>query len=111
MADQKIPILMNLLAALLGAFGQYFYKVGAQKSSLVSVGIGVALFVGVMALFVLAYRFGGKISVVYPFYATTFVWGALIGVLLEKEPWSNWNLAGLLLILGGLTVIASQVRS
>ncbi len=111
MADQKIPILLNLLAAFLGAFGQYFYKTGAQKSQMGSIAIGVALFVGVMALFVLAYRYGGKISVVYPFYATTFVWGALIGVFLEKEPWSNWNLAGLFLILGGLTLIASQVKS
>jgi multidrug transporter EmrE-like cation transporter len=111
MADQKLPILLNLIAALLGALGQYFYKTGAQKSQMGSIAIGVVLFVGVMALFVLAYRFGGKISVVYPFYATTFVWGALIGVFLEKEPWSNWNLAGLALILGGLTLIASQVRS
>jgi multidrug transporter EmrE-like cation transporter len=111
MADQKLPILLNLLAAFLGALGQYFYKIGAQKSQLGSIAIGVALFVGVMALFVLAYRFGGRISVVYPFYATTFVWGAVIGVFLEKEPWSNWNLAGLILILGGLTLIASQVKS
>ena len=111
MTDQKVPILLNLLAAFLGAFGQYFYKTGAQKSQMGSIAIGVALFVGVMALFVLAYRYGGKISVVYPFYATTFVWGALIGVFLEKEPWSNWNLAGLFLILGGLTLIASQVKS
>lgn len=110
MATQKIPILLNLLAALLGAFGQYFYKNGAQKSDFVAVGIGVLLFIGVMGLFVVAYRLGGRISVVYPFYATTFLWGAWIGSYLEQEPWSNWNYLGLCLILAGLGVIASQVK-
>lgn len=110
MADQKIPILLNLLAALFGAGGQYYYKLGAQKSQLLPILVGVVLFCAVMALFVFAYRLGGKISIVYPFYATTFIWGALIGVFVEKEPFSQWHLAGLLLILGGLTLIASQVK-
>lgn len=110
MTSQKIPIILNLIAALLGAFGQYFYKNGAQKSNYIDVGIGVLLFIGVMGLFVLAYRLGGRISVVYPFYATTFIWGAWIGSYLEKEPWSNWNYLGLGLILAGLSVIATQVK-
>jgi multidrug transporter EmrE-like cation transporter len=111
MAEQKIPILLNVLAAFLGAFGQYFYKIGAQKSNIPAILLGVLLFCGVMALFVLAYRLGGRISVVYPFYATTFVWGALIGLWLEKEPWSHWNFLGLGLLLAGLVVIAAQVKA
>ena len=111
MMEQKIPILLNLLAAVFGAFGQYFYKNGAQKSDLLSIGIGVLLFIGVMALFVVAYKLGGKISVVYPFYATTFIWGAWIGSYFENEPWTHWNFLGLGLILLGLTVIASQVKN
>ena len=111
MSGQTIPIVLNLIAALLGAFGQYFYKIGAQKSSLTAIGIGVVMFIGVMGLFVLAYRQGGRISIVYPFYATTFLWGALIGVFLEREPWSNWYLLGLALILAGLAVIAAHVRT
>ncbi len=110
MLEQKWPIFLNLVAALFGAFGQYFYKIGAQKSDLVSILIGVVLFIGVMALFVFAYRLGGKISVVYPFYATTFIWGALIGYYFEKEPLNQWMLVGLALILVGLTLIATQVR-
>lgn len=110
MLDQKYPILLNLVAALFGAFGQYFYKTGAQKSDLVQISIGVLLFIGVMGLFVVAYKLGGKISIVYPFYATIFVWGAWIGRYLEKEPWSNWNYLGLGLILAGLTVIATHAK-
>jgi drug/metabolite transporter (DMT)-like permease len=110
MMDQKWPILLNLVAALFGAFGQYFYKIGAQKSDFVSIAVGMFLFIGVMALFVFAYRLGGKISVVYPFYATTFIWGAMIGVYLEKEPMNNWMYVGLAFLLVGLTIMAAQVR-
>ena len=111
MPGQTVPIVLNLVAALLGAFGQYFYKIGAQRSSLAAIAVGVVMFIGVMGLFVLAYRQGGRISIVYPFYATTFLWGALIGVWLEREPWSNWYLLGLGLILAGLAVMAAHVRT
>ena len=109
--SQKIPILLNILAAVLGALGQYFYKIGAQKSSLWAIAAGVLMFIGVMGLFVLAYKWGGRISVVYPFYATTFIWGTLIGIWLEKEPWSPWYLVGLIMILGGLAVTAAHVKA
>lgn len=115
MSDQKIPILLNCLAAVLGAFGQYFYKKG---SALLSERIlnwplllGVFLFCGVMVLFVIAYKLGGKISIVYPFYATTFIWGALIGVFLEKEELRTPYYFGLALVFVGLTVIATQAST
>lgn len=112
MSDQKIPILLNLLAALLGAFGQYYYKKGGQI--LASTGkflnlptiVGILLFCGVMALFVVGYKLGGKISVVYPFYATTFIWGYLIGVFFEKEGFSAIGSAGLVLVVAGVSLMA-----
>ncbi len=111
MSPQTIPILLNLVAAVAGAFGQFFYKKGSQKiaqgfylnSPLIT---GVLLFCVVMVLFVIAYRLGGKISVVYPFYATTFIWGTLIGVYLDNEPWRPLYAAGSVLLLMGLAVIA-----
>lgn len=110
MLDQKWPIIFNLIAAFLGAFGQYFYKIGAQKQNYWSLGAGVILFCGVMVLFVLAYRFGGRISVVYPFYATTFLWGALIGYFFEKEPLNVWMLVGIGFIFLGLSFLSSQIK-
>lgn len=112
MKEQQMPILMNLLAAIAGAGGQYFYKKGgeliAQGGSWLNsqIFIGVLLFCAVMGFFVVGYKMGGRISVVYPFYATTFVWGALIGIWLEKEPWNPQLLAGLGLIFIGLVVMA-----
>lgn len=114
MGDQKIPILLNLIAAMFGAGGQYYYKKG---SALLSENIfnlplivGILMFCGVMGLFVFAYKLGGKISIVYPFYATTFIWGTLIGVLVEKETIKPSYYLGLGLLLVGLTVIALQIE-
>ena len=111
--SQKIPILLNCVAAFLGAAGQYFYKKGsgqmAEKLFNLNLILGVLMFCGVMGLFVVAYKLGGKISTVYPFYATTFIWGTLIGVFVEKEVLRPPYYLGLGLVLIGLTVIALQL--
>ncbi len=117
MSDQKIPILLNLVAALMGAFGQYYYKKGGQilaaGGSFLNwpTAVGVLLFCVVMGLFVVAYKMGGQISVVYPFYATTFVWGALIGVFLEKEILRPLSFAGLALVVVGVATMAIASKS
>lgn len=117
MREQLIPILLNLFAAILGAFGQYFYKKGGQILALEGrffnfpTVIGILLFCGVMALFVVGYKLGGKISVVYPFYATTFIWGSLIGVLLEKENYNMLSVAGLILVVLGVSLVAVAQRA
>ena len=110
--SQTMPIILNLFAALLGALGQYAYKKGGLQLTEVAIfknvplWSGVLLFCGVMVLFVLGYNLGGRISVVYPFYATTFIWGALIGHYIEKEPLNLYVIGGTLLIITGLVVIA-----
>ncbi len=116
MSEQQIPILLNLAAAFAGALGQYFYKKGgeiiAQGGSWLNpqVLVGVLLFCGVMVCFVFGYKLGGKISVVYPFYATTFIWGALIGILLEKEPWHPLLLIGLIMVVAGVSLMAISME-
>lgn len=114
MGAQKIPILLNLIAALLGAIGQYFYKKGSAQLQEnifnLNIILGVLMFCGVMGLFVMAYKLGGKISVVYPFYATTFIWGTLIGIFFEREAVRPSYFVGLALLLTGLTVIALQLK-
>ncbi len=76
---------MFLIASVLGALGQYLYKSGADSAggSLQSYLLnsrllgGVLCYVAVMVLFVAAFKRGGALSVLYPLYATTFIWGAL----------------------------------
>lgn len=92
MKDQMIPALLYLVAACVGAVGQYSYKLGGLRIGQIPIYqnipliLGIILFCIVMVLFVLSFKLGGRLSVVYPIYATTFIWGTLIGVIADKEP-------------------------
>ena len=91
LSNQTMPILLNLLAAIAGAFGQYFYKIGGSKIDLIplyrnfSLFAGIFLFCLVMTLFVAAFRMGGRMSIVYPAYATTFIWEHSLLYSLQKN--------------------------
>jgi uncharacterized membrane protein len=98
-----------LTAALLGALGQYLYKSGADLASgTVSSYIlnprllgGVVCYVAVMALFVAAFKKGGALTVLYPIYATTFIWAAFLALLVYGTPIKPVNVAGMgLLVIG-----------
>ncbi len=107
-----VPIILYLFAAVAGAFGQYFYKLGGIQMDVVPLYrnfylfLGIILFCLVMVLFVAAFRLGGRMSVVYPVYATTFIWGMLIAVMIGKEPWSLLQLCGVGTIVAGVILIA-----
>ena len=112
-SSQLVPILLNLVAACIGAFGQFFYKRGSQDLGSVplwknfNILAGCALFCVVMVLFVVAYKMGGKVSVVYPFYATTFIWSTLIAMTILRESVSPLQWIGILAVTVGTAVIAA----
>lgn len=108
------PILLFLIAAFLGAFGQYFYKTGAETASSriitwilnYRIILGVLCYVAIMFLFFLAFRIGGPLTILYPVYATTFIWGLLIGIFLLGERVNPFNFVGVGLIILGVYFIA-----
>jgi uncharacterized membrane protein len=110
--SQTLPIILNLIAALFGAIGQYFYKLGAEKMKVLplwqnwSIALGVISFCFVMVLFVISYRLGGKISVVFPVYATTFIWGTLLEMVIDKHTLSLPQWIGTFLVIVGISMIA-----
>jgi multidrug transporter EmrE-like cation transporter len=110
---QSTPLLsmvLFLMAALIGALGQFFYKSGAEKTSnelssyLLNwrLLVGVVCYVAVMVLFVAAFKRGGSLSVLYPLYASTFIWAALIGLWAYGVPVKPINLAGMILLVAGM---------
>lgn len=109
--SQFIPVLLNLVAAVFGAAGQYFYKSGAGQLASVAIYrnwhifLGIFLFCMVMVLFVSAFKLGGRLSVVYPAYATTFIWATLIAIYVENETVNVPQLAGILVILLGVGMV------
>jgi multidrug transporter EmrE-like cation transporter len=110
MRASPIAIAMFASAAFLGALGQFLYKAGADRAggSLASYLInarllgGVACYVAVMVLFVAAFKRGGALTVLYPVYASTFIWAALIAWLAFGEAVRPVNIAGMLLLLAGM---------
>jgi multidrug transporter EmrE-like cation transporter len=103
-------IVMFLVAALLGAAGQFLYKTGADRATdgvasyLLNSRLlgGVACYVAVMVLFVAAFRQGGSMAVLYPLYATTFVWGAVIARFAFGTPIQPIHVVGMALLITGM---------
>lgn len=103
-------ILMFVVAALLGAVGQFLYKSGADAAgkTLASYVLnprilgGVVCYIAVMVLFVAAFKRGGSLSVLYPVYATTFIWAAVIALLAYATPIKPVNIMGMGLLVAGM---------
>ena len=110
MATPALSIVMFIAAALFGAAGQYLYKSGADAASgtlssyLANSRLlgGVVCYVAVMVLFVAAFRKGGALTVLYPIYATTFIWAALIALYAYGTPIKPINVAGMGLLVSGI---------
>jgi multidrug transporter EmrE-like cation transporter len=110
MSTPAISILFFVAAAFLGALGQYLYKSGADLaggtvgSYLVNPRLfgGVICYVAVMVLFVAAFRKGGSLTVLYPIYATTFIWAALLALMVYGTPIKPVNIAGMGLLVVGM---------
>jgi len=103
-------IVCFVVAAVFGAVGQYLYKAGADSAGQtigsyvfnVKLLSGVVCYIVVMVLFVAGFRLGGAMSVLYPIYASTFIWGALIARAVFDEPIHPINAAGMLTLILGM---------
>jgi len=110
MSTPVVSIVFFLIASFLGALGQYLYKSGAELAdgSIVSYVLnprllsGVVCYIAVMVLFVAAFRKGGALTVLYPVYATTFIWAALIALLVYGTPIKPVNIVGMSLLVIGM---------
>lgn len=105
-----LSILCVVAASVLGAVGQYIFKTGADRagSSVVSFLLspwiigGMACYVTVMMLFSYAFRRGGTVTVLYPIYASTFIWAAVIGLLVYGQPIRPVHMLGMALLVAGI---------
>jgi multidrug transporter EmrE-like cation transporter len=107
---------MLLSAAMLGALGSYLYKSGADVADGTLAGYlanprllaGVACYIAVMVLFVAAFRRGGALTVLYPTYASTFIFSALIGRWAYGTPITGANAIGMILLVAGMYFMGRQ---
>jgi hypothetical protein len=105
-----ISIVFFLLAAFFGALGQFLYKSGAERAAggimsyLANPRLlgGVACYFAVMVLFVAAFKRGGALTTLYPVYATTFIFAALIALWAYGTPIKPANIGGMVLLIAGM---------
>ncbi len=110
MGTPAISILLFAIAALLGALGQLLYKTGAESSGGTVASYianprilgGVVCYVAVMVLFVAAFKRGGALTVLYPIYASTFIWAAVIAMMVYGTPIKPVNVGGMVLLVAGM---------
>lgn len=110
MSTPFISILFFLIASVLGALGQYLYKSGADAADGTVSGYlanprligGVICYILVMVLFIAAFKKGGQLTVLYPIYATTFIWGAILAMIVFGTPIKPVNIVGMVLLVGGM---------
>jgi multidrug transporter EmrE-like cation transporter len=106
---------MFAVAALLGAVGQFLYKSGAEAARggwmtyvlNARLAGGVICYIAVMVLFVAAFKRGGALTVLYPIYASTFIWAALIAYLAYGTPLKVVHIVGFVLLVAGMYLLGN----
>ena len=107
-------IVMILIAAFLGSIGQYLYKEGSRlpmhtvTSWLTNwwIIVGALCYIAVMGLFIAAFKTGGELTILYPMYASTFIWALLIGKAFLGESIGTSKIAGVGIIILGMYFVA-----
>ena len=113
MRTSPLAIVLFVIAAFLGALGQFYYKSGAEKAGNTLASYifnarllaGVVCYVGVMVLFVAAFKRGGALTVLYPIYASTFIFAAIIAWLAYGTPIRPVHIAGFALLIAGMYLL------
>jgi multidrug transporter EmrE-like cation transporter len=116
MKTPVLSMLFFLLASIMGAAGQFFYREGTRRAAGGVAGyllngrilLGVGCYVAVMVLFVAAFKRGGSLTVLYPIYASTFIWASLIALFLDGQPIRLVNVAGMALLVGGMYLMGKS---
>ncbi len=109
-----LSILCILVASMLGAVGQFLFQHGAKHGKAGIVGfvtnpyilVGMVGYVTVMVLFTYAFKIGGTVRVLYPLYASTFVWAAVIALFRYGQPIQPIHIGGMVLLICGMVCMS-----
>ena len=103
---------LAFFCAVLAALGQLLFKLGSVNVALSltswitnwKVLGGMVLYGTSAILFIVALKYG-NLSILYPIIATSYVWVAILSIKLLDEPFPPIKWLGLILILGGVSII------
>ena len=106
-------IILIALSTLLTSSAQVLYKSGVATLSFDIMSLltnykiisGFALY-GIAAFMMLLAFKGGEVTVLYPIFATSFIWVALLSNIFFSEPLNHYKMFGIFSIIIGITFIA-----
>ena len=104
MKRNKRGILLMIVSALLASFGQMFWKM-FHTEGLWSLVFGFVFYAGGALLMIIAYRYG-KLSVLQPMLCLSYVFAIFIAVFILQEQMTPMKLAGILVVIFGVVMIA-----
>ena len=114
MKTPLLAIASVLVAAVLGAIAPFFFEHGSKQwqgrvvDFLLNPWIvaGMVTYVAVMVFFTYAFRMGGTVKVLYPLYATTFIWAAVIALFHHGAPIQPVHVGGMVLLVAGVLAMS-----
>jgi drug/metabolite transporter (DMT)-like permease len=114
MKTPLLAIASVLVAALLGAIAPFFFEHGSKQwqGRVVDFVLnpwilaGMTTYLAVMVFFTYAFRLGGTVKVLYPIYATTFIWAALVAMFHQGAAIEPIHIGGMVLLLAGVVCMS-----
>lgn len=112
MATKLWAIGIVLSSTLLTSTAQLFYKFGVEKLNFNILSImtniyllmGIALYAIGGILLILSLR-GGEVSVLYPIYATSYIWVSFLSIYFLSEDMNPYKWLGVFTIISGIAMI------
>lgn len=109
----KTPLLAIgsvLIASILAGVAPFFIEHGAKQwqGRVIDFVLnpyilaGMATYLTVMVFFTYAFKLGGTVRVLYPIYASMFIWAAVIAWLLHGDPIQPIHMGGMALLMAGI---------
>ncbi len=103
-----------LIASILGGIAPFLFEHGSKQlqgriTDFVLnpyIIAGMATYLAVMVFFTYAFRIGGSVKVLYPIYATTFIWAAVIAFYRHGNPIEPIHMAGMALLMAGIVCMS-----
>ncbi len=111
MKTKPKAIFMILLSTFIVSIAQLFYKIGADKITFdlniiydYPLFIGILLYCTAAIILVRALRYG-ELSILYPIYATNYIWVSLLAVMFLGDIMNILKWLGIFSIILGVTLI------
>jgi len=113
MSTKLWAMMLILGATLLTSTAQIFYKFGAEKLSfdILSIITNLELITGMMlyaiggVMLILSLR-GGEVSVLYPIFATSYIWVSISSIYFLNELMNFFKWTGIIIIILGIILIS-----